>query len=96
MDRYRGFGFALAAYYDIFFTDDEETGEGDSPRIARQRIVKIEGFAERVVPAMSDQTFKSHFRLTRGTFTALLEDLKPLLVNEDTSGCFCFKMLRPI
>ena len=60
MDRYRGFGFALAAYHDILFTDDDETGEGDPLQIARQRIVKIEGFTERVVPATNDQMFKSY------------------------------------
>jgi hypothetical protein len=83
IDRYQGFGFALAAYYDIFFSEDDVDEESELEVAAneRKRIVKIEGYAERVIPSMSDPTFKTHFRLARPTFASLLNQLAPLLTN---------------
>ena len=49
IDRYQGFGFALAAYYDIFFSEEELVDESERESAPRERcrIVKIEEFVNR-------------------------------------------------
>jgi hypothetical protein len=48
----------------------------------RQTIVKVTNYAEGIVKAMTDTTFKSHFRLTRATMSSLLQRLGPLITSE--------------
>jgi len=74
---------ALCIAYDLMFElDDEEdvTAQVIEFQRCRTQIVKVVGYAERVVSAMAESTFKGHFRLTRSTFMSLQERLEPLLI----------------
>ena len=59
--------------------DEDDEDELASVKEIRRKIPKARHYAERVVPSMEDATFKKHFRLSRGTFEALLIKLKPIL-----------------
>jgi hypothetical protein len=73
-----------------YCSEDEESASAVVAK--RQRIVKVEGYAERIVPAMTDVIFKQQFRLTRTTFRYLLERMAPILLSDtganDKSVCF--------
>jgi len=66
----------------IMDEDSEEETDVLKVQKSRQVIVKVQNYAEIVVPAMSDETFRGHFRLTRATFTSLHQRLSVLLNDE--------------
>ncbi|XP_034944927.1 putative nuclease HARBI1 [Chelonus insularis] len=48
-----------------------------------ERIVRVLGYVENIVPLMSDDTFKSHFRVKRSTVNYLINLLGPDLRNDN-------------
>lgn len=56
-----------------------------------ERLPRLKNFVEDVIPAYSDKEFKSHFRMSRSTFTFVLNAIKASLIRE-ISG---HKMIPP-
>ena len=54
----------VLAAEDILFDSDSDNSEADT----QCSVSSLKGFAEKVVPLMSDEEFKQHFRLSRSTF----------------------------
>ena len=74
--------FAAAAIgYQIMFDDDDS----DDEKIGERReIVKIDNYAEVIVPAMPDDIFKSHFQMKRSTYQSLCEQLRLIIVTNES------------
>ena len=75
---------ALATYlaYDLFLNDDDEDDdEMEEPARPKLKIIKIAEYSERIVPSMNDKTFQSHFRLSRPTFSLLIQRLACTIVH---------------
>ena len=62
----------------MFDSSDDESSEGEDTPV-RTEIIKVKQYAEVLVPAMRDETFRRHFRMSPSTFQQLLEQLSPLL-----------------
>ncbi|KMQ83191.1 nuclease harbi1 [Lasius niger] len=45
----------------------------------REKLPRLENYVENIVPVYSDQKFKSHFRISRGTFEYVLTIIAPKL-----------------
>ena len=88
---------ATASSSEIMFDGDDEEDVGVTT-VARQRqqIVRVTDYAERVVPAMSDSTFKSHFRLTRKAFASLVERLASMLLADNGRMSTCITKITSI
>lgn len=63
--------FALYFSHDLFYGDEDESGEFN-----KKKIIKISNFAEQVMSVYSNEEFKRHFRLERFQFKELLADLR--------------------
>ncbi|XP_052264182.1 putative nuclease HARBI1 [Dreissena polymorpha] len=48
----------------------------------RNEPVRVEGYAEQIVPLYTDIDFRSHFRLQRSTYQELCEAVAPFMVRE--------------
>ena len=62
--------------------EDETDSECDEDRAevqGRRKVAKVLGYAEELVPAMTETLFRRHFRLTRTTFDWLMNHVGPLL-----------------
>ncbi|XP_011860033.1 PREDICTED: putative nuclease HARBI1 isoform X2 [Vollenhovia emeryi] len=57
----------------------------------RKKLPRLENYVENVVPAYSDLQFKSHFRISRGTFEFILNIIAPRLKRT----CWGMSMISP-
>ena len=68
----------VLAAEDILFDSDSDNSEADT----QCSVSSLKGFAEKVVPLMSDEEFKQHFRLSRSTFENFLVALENKVSSE--------------
>nr|XP_012233082.1 PREDICTED: putative nuclease HARBI1 [Linepithema humile] len=52
--------------------EDEDELEHVMCVVERRKLPRLKNYVENIVPAYSDQQFKSHFRISRGTFKFIL------------------------
>jgi len=71
---------------DLFFSDSSSSEDYDEycGQMERNRVVKINGFWEKIVPLQSGDQFKSHFRMTRQTTQLVLEGIGSRIDNSGT------------
>ena len=69
----------------------EDSDEERTP-VKRNKVAKNTGFWESVVPTLTDSQFKSHFRINRATFEAILTFVSSHMKTEDTN----FKAAVPV
>ncbi|XP_024882531.1 protein ANTAGONIST OF LIKE HETEROCHROMATIN PROTEIN 1-like isoform X1 [Temnothorax curvispinosus] len=52
----------------------------------RRKVSRVQNYVETVVPGLTSQDFKAHFRMLPGTFEYLLSIIEPILLREKTEG----------
>lgn len=65
--------------FELFFMVDDDDEEMTDIECKRQKVQKVEGFAEILVWQQSDVQFKSHFRVSRETYEWLVDVLRDKL-----------------
>ena len=75
----------LPLLLDFFLDDDDDDYQEDSAFVLalilgvikerRDSVPRTENYAETIVPLITDVNFRQHFRMTRGSFEALLREM---------------------
>lgn len=92
MDVPVGIGVICSRYIEIVF-DDESSSDSDEDLIlaikksrSDETPLRINNYFENIIPNLTDNQFKEHFRMTRTTFTFLSNKISPMLTAKRIAG----------